>query len=290
MRQSLFRISRPIFAHSTASPPALSLSTKIHLELINSTGRISLVEQRSGSETQFLLTVNDSQDIGLTSSDQSAIERAFRDLLLAANLTFKRAALSAFQIVFKEPRLEFEEQPDKVKVEKAPDGSVHVNIHEVMHIVETWHAEIRFSEALDEEQVFRNLALIIKLNRHQLSPTDSIRKVNLASSLISFEDAMSSPEKATIFKNLFIALELATNFDGTSRRGLEFDQEAACITTVSSESVERWRQLYNRMKHADVSGTDVRKHIEGVKELSTFIAELREACAKAILVRLGSKA
>jgi hypothetical protein len=88
------------------------------------------------------------------------------------------------------------------------------------------------------------------------------------------------------FKHIFNALELATNVNGKSREGDEFDNEVNELSGVSTETVGSWRKFYNRTKHVQRNPKDIETYNSGNQELSKNLISIRKCAQKILLSRL----
>jgi len=279
-------IKRPIFAHDLINPPSEDRNCDVSLILINSKGRINLVKEGVGIlQTRYMLSIADPLSLGLLNSEQNTIELFIKDLVLACNLVLRHAVLSKLEGDLTQSNIEFKQPEAKVIEENTPQGK-HITITEVLTLGESIHLTVGLNEEIDEGKMISNLALVNKVNRNKLSAHGKAQLVNLGKSLSEYESAMLSFDRLIIFKHLFNSLELATNWDGTDRKGSCLDTEVANVTGIQMSEVCDWREFYNRTKHIDRTPKDITAFVKGTENLPQKLMTLRFASEIAIIDRL----
>jgi len=281
-----FEVSGQIFVHDFLNPPTEDRSCNIDLNVINSTGVLTLQKVSPGIQTKYNLNISNSSSIWLTSIDQTCINYRLKDLIVAINLSLRRTCLSIVQSNYPTTDISFEPSDTKVKIEQTKNGKI-VSIIETIRIRDSVHIEIGTQENIDENSSLNYIEKIIKINRFNITKTTHESHVNISKSINEYENAMMSFNRLRIFKNLFNSLELSTNWDGVDRRGTILDSEISSISLIPQKDIEYWRGLYNRTKHIDRTPTESSDYVEGVEKLTTILPTMREASSKLLINRLN---
>ena len=169
----------------------------------------------------------------------------------------------------KEPRIETEGNSTKIIFQEIIRLSCSVKLRSA------------FKEEVDENEIKRTLALIQNLDTKSTQRDNQLKKA-----LIAYRSAVSSFDRGIIFKNLFNALELATNSDGIDRAGDKLSREIVAITNEKINSVTKWRKFNARNKHIDLRQEHERSYEDGMKNMASWILPLRLATQITILARL----
>jgi hypothetical protein len=91
------------------------------------------------------------------------------------------------------------------------------------------------------------------------------------------------------FKHLYNSLEYSVNMDGKDRVNAEFDNHTCNLVKpnlLQKAEVKKWRDLYNRIKHVERHPSDLKKYLEGTKNLGIYILPIRKACRELLLKKL----
>lgn len=149
-------MTRDIFVHDLANPPAEDRNCDVELTLVGSEGRIMLTKQEIGLQTKYLLKVPDANSIGLASFDQMDVDHGIRDLVLAFNLSLERACISTMKGEMPRPEIQIRVPENPVRIEHTPEG-VHVLVTETMVARDFVHITVGTKEELDEEKSIATL-------------------------------------------------------------------------------------------------------------------------------------
>lgn len=109
-------------------------------------------------------------------------------------------------------------------------------------------------------------------------------------SLSEYEEAMSTFHILHKFKHLFNSLEYSVNIDGKDLVNAEFDKHACHLFKpgiLHSTEVNKWRELYNRIKHSERNRADLKKYYDGSKKLGTYILPIRKVCRELLLKQIN---
>lgn len=199
-------INRPVFVHDFLNPPTEDRSCNIDITIMDSTGAFELKKEAPGLQTRFNLTIANSSIIGLVSSEQSAIEIAIKDLVLAINLALTRTCMSTLGNDLFQAEVKSIPTPTKVTIEEGSKGK-NISIVETIFLRDTVHISIGTREDLSEQKILAYLNQIPKAKRFSPNPT-LLRELNTGKALKEYENAMSTFDRLRIFKSLFNSLVL----------------------------------------------------------------------------------
>lgn len=275
-----FSIRRPIFAHDFLNPPTEDRSCNIDIMITIPSGKLNIVKETSGLQTRYMLTIDEPSIIGLTSSEQTTVDKAIKNLILAFNLSLMRTCLSTVGGDFYSAEVETKAPETKVTIEETPTGK-SIKVIETMVLRDTVYITIGTKEEISEQLVIANLNRIVMVNRFSPRPS-SVGESNLSKALNEYEIAMSTFDRLRIFKSLFNTIEFCANWTGTDYRGQVLDANVAAITTIPQSDIEFWRNLYNRTKHVDKTNLEASAFVQGVEKLPAFLPTIREAAKKLI--------
>lgn len=280
------RVKFQLYAHDLRNPPTEGTTCDINLKLTNSNDRLKLTKVSPGFQTLYLLSIPEAHHLGLLSSEQNKIDLFKENLILAANLILHKTALSARKSDLNVPEVEYKQQESKVIEEETSKGK-HITITNTVIVTDKVEVMIGFTEEIDESMWVSILQQINTLSIKKLQNSTQVPLINLKKSFNEYRNAMEViPDRLIIFKHLFNALELASNFDGKDLKGLEFDNEVARITKLQASEVREWRCFYDRTKHVDRTSRDMATFMEGIKKLPEILLPLRVATQAVILDRL----
>lgn len=247
--------------------------------------QLSFQKQGSvGNQTHYKLTIQDPESLGLSSPNENDVNAFISKIILSMNLTFYRAVIDRKQIHLEKSKVEFKNQGSS-RVEKQ-DGVTHVIISEHLHLQESVSVVVGTSEEISEHET---LEILKQLNILDQRSGNQILENNLIKAIESYSEAMNSERRILIFKHLFNALELSTNSDGISRKGSSFDSQVSSLSEISASDVEKWRWLYNRLKHVDTNTRDISIYESGIKDIVNEIRQIREITTTILITKLKSQ-
>ena len=227
------------------------------------------------------LTINNPTALGLDTQKEN-VEQFIDDVILACNLLLKRVVFSKHKTDSARSIISYKEQ-QSAKVSDTPTGIV--NIHENIKITDDVSVSISTRDELDEEKVLKILDKIRKTRSGDAKSELDIH--NFVKSLNVYASVIKEIERSSAFRDLFSALELATNCDnGPDRTGPKLDAEASRITGIKQTEIECFRNLSSRLKHKDKTLDQIKEYEKGSVELGKKINQLRKAVQKAIQYRL----
>ena len=236
-----------------------------------------------GNQTHYKLTIQDPESLGLSSPNGNDVNAFISKIILSMNLTFNRAVIDRKQIQLEKSKVEFKNQSSS-RVEKQ-DGVTHVIISEHLHLQESVSVVVGTSEEISEHET---LEILKQLNTLDQRNGNQILENNLTKAIESYSEAMNSEHRILIFKHLFNALELSTNSDGISRKDSSFDSQVSSLSGKSASDVEKWRRLYNRLKHVDRNTQDISTYESGIKNIVNEIRQIREITQTILITKLKS--
>ena len=271
-------ISRILYVHDPTRPPGPGNGLDVKIQLLNSK-YISIENWQKGDTPHFDIKIAEPHRFELSDSESSSIEIFVDDLILSCNLVLRRVVFSRHHVdSTRSVVIKATEPSPKSTVEEYPNLT-KITLYAKISISDSVHVTHGFEDQLNECLTLNLLSKIRLLNGNKT--TDELSK-----SLDAYRSAMSSFDLQGIFKNLYIALELAINADEKDRSGEMLDQESERITGTVCSKMKEWRNLNNRLKHSDINPTHKRQYQEGLPNLGKHIRELRAATQKAITYRL----
>jgi hypothetical protein len=233
--------------------------------------------------TEYELDVKKPTELGFTSSEQSIFITEFQNLILALNLTLRRVCITGENPLIAQGGINLKPPGSRVSIQK--NGShTTVNIEDTVAVRDEVHATVGLSEkiaCLEATQIFQKLQ---SLDRFNHSKAKSLGVSNFFKALKEYEDGMLARDRASKFKNIFNALELAVTIDGINRKDSVFDQQVSNLSGMNNNDVKDWRGLYNRTKHADRDPKDMNTYLKGIEELGgKYIIPVRSCCTKILV-------
>jgi len=93
-------------------------------------------------------------------------------------------------------------------------------------------------------------------------------------------------DRLIVFRSLYNSIEFCINWIGTNYIGSDLDSQIASITEIDKSTAKSWRELYNRIKHADRIDGHTEKLKQGIESLSFTIEQIREVTKQLIINRL----
>jgi hypothetical protein len=278
-----FQIRTKIFVHSIYNPPSERLGCNIDLKIIDER-ELSLCKDeildrfRAPPKTSYSLKIFNPLKIGFTSGDKSRLTQESKNLALAFNLSLCRSCITDSNIIFPSQDIEFKSMNLKTKVEKIGNNII-VHSEDALILSDDYHNWTSMSENVNEKYALDVFQKLQKLNRFDIKSNLPI--VNLIKSLNEYEKAMNEYSRVFIFKHLFNALELGLNFC-REITGKDFNEAVQAITGISENSVQGWKDFYNRIKHVNKSNQHNVTYLEGTKNVSSMLVPIRNSCKKAI--------
>ena len=279
-------LSRTVYMHQIVNPPVTGRSIQSKINFMNLKDLEISDWKNEGGQQRFTLKINDPKRIGLESCEQSDIEKFIDKILLACNLTLKRAAFSRQICDISDSKMQFEDNntlSGEPKVTKTLT-SFRVETSENIRIRESKHITAGFQDVLDEASVLEIVKKIDSLDN--LSGTVKFQIQDIRKSLTDYFVAMSIFDRGGIFKHLFRSLELSTNCDGRDRIGQSLDNEVSKVAAISRADVKDWREFNDRTKHINRNQQEEKLYKNGLLKLGERLDPLRWACQKIILNRL----
>ena len=223
--------------------------------------------------------------LGLDNFEESHINKFMDKVILACNLTMKRAA---FSNKVNDPSCAVMDTDDlpvtsTSKVEKTPTG-FKVSITESMRIRDSASVSVGFDDILDETQFIDTLR---KIQIVHANVNGTIINHNLKKALEVYLSATMNAGKYNTFKDLYSALEEAVNFDGSRVKGETFDKKVCSILADNQLPMDDLREFNNRLKHPD-NDAQCKAYEEVKRQATAKIWKLRPIVTKVILHRLSS--
>jgi hypothetical protein len=168
------------------------------------------------------------------------------------------------------------------------DNMFYAHIIENIELRDTVSIVVGIAEMIEEKQIVEVFRKLQKVNGYGMPKRSTIPEINLGNSLNHYEIAMSEFSRLFKFKNLFNTLELVVNIDGKNRKGPDFDAEAISLDPKNGVDVKKWREFYNRIKHAQRDRDDITAYEKGEEDLPRELEYSRGAVQKILLSKLNS--
>ena len=283
-----YKLQSDIFCHDLINPPTHDRSCNIDLQLTKSEGLIDIERKgTTSSETIYSIRISNLQEIGFTNTEQTTIQNEYRNLILACNLVIPRVCITNKKNEYSILDLMRGHNESRSSSVKKIDNTFYVNIVDNVKVYDSIHITVSFVEKIDEKHIVDVFRKLQKINRHGISKSSTLFDMNLDSSLVHYETAMSEFDRLFKFKNIYNALELVTNIDGNDRKGTDFDMEVKRLDATNCMDIVKWRNFYNRTKHVQRNSSDIKVYEEGEKDLAQELLSSRKCAQKLLLSKLN---
>jgi hypothetical protein len=138
------------------------------------------------------------------------------------------------------------------------DNKVFINIiDENVFLHESVHVSVTHSAQVEEKEILEVFHKLQRFNIFQINENSSLRQNNLKKSLENYSNAIEENSMVLKFRDLFTALELCVNVDGTESTGVDFDNKVSNRCGAKPGTVGDWRAFYNGVKHVDRNQRDI---------------------------------
>ena len=283
-------IRMDVYVHDPSRPAVFGLNQNIEITIVNPK-HISIIKPNDDGSSLFQLEVTDSRSLGLDSCDGACINGFMHNVLLACNLTMKKAA---FSITLTDPShaiMDADKQPSKPSpptppaiVEKTPTGFHIYLVESPIRIEDSISVTVGIRDTLDESQFVDTLRKIQIVYDNISNTTENH---NLTKALDAYRSGTTIADKRGTFRNLYSALEDAVNLDGSRTEGKDFDEKVRLILADNTLPIDDLREFNNRLKHPD---DDAQRLVYkgAIKHTTEKIWELRPIVTRVILHRMQS--
>lgn len=283
-----FEFTKTIFVHDILNPPTPNRGSDVSLKIIDSKElnlyKIEITDKIGPPRTSYDLKIYHLLDIGFTSGDRSKSTTEFKNLVLAMNLSFCRACITDSNFLFSSPTIQYKATDLKNEVRRI-DDIVHAYSESVIVVSDEAFAWTSLSENISENYTLDLFKTIQKFKAIDIN--QNLRYTNLTKAIGEYEKSTTENSTLFIFKHLFNALELSTNFYHEYIGGT-FDAIVSNNTVIPTESVKEWRNLYTRIKHVDRSDKERIAFVNGIQNVNSMILPLRRCTRKTIVDLLNS--
>ena len=235
-----------------------------------------------GKYTVEKIVIHEPFTLGMRSGEQIDTHEFIKRVLMACNLLLEHMCLSinpsGTDIAVFAPAVK---KPVGPTIKHGPDGPVITlpeNIRGTMSVSITANA----TEELDESRM-RDVLDMVYAVYDDKNPTMMVSKTR--ESLDSYHKGVRSPDRETVFKELYAALEKAVNFDRDDRCGEDLDKEVRKLAGDPNLPAKNIRLMNNRLKHGP-RGKNLQP-LDSV-EICNRIRTLRPVVSRIILLRLGN--
>lgn len=287
-----------MYCHDIVNPPTEDRRSDINLNLTGS-NLISLTRNPPFNElhselpfeTPYSIEISHPNLVGFSGDDATVIVTEFRNLLLSLNLLLNRICIAGRKTHFSNSNV-MPDIPQSIGRVRKEDNTYEVRLEDSIIVRDHVSVTIGTQDSVKENDVIHLFKKLQELKRFDMSSDLSIQYVNLNRSLSEYEEAMSTFQVLSIFKHLFNSLEYSVNMDGKDRVNAEFDNHTCNLVKPSplqKEEVKKWRNLYSRTKHIERDPSDLKKYLEGIKNLGIYILPIRKVCRQLHLKELTQK-
>ena len=283
-------IRMDIYVYDPSRPATFGLNQNIEITIVNPK-HISIIKPNDDDSSFFQLEVADSKSLGLNNYNNSYINEFMRKVILACNLTMKKAA---FSITLTDPshaimNTDVQSVPPAssvppANVEKTPTGFRVALADSIGRIQDSISVTLGIHDALDEAQFVDTLRKI-QIVYYNISNTTENH--NLAKALDTYLSGTTTADKRGTFRNLYSALEETVNSDGSHIKGNGFDEKVCLILSDSTLPIGDLREFNNRLKHPDNDAQRI-VYENAIKHATQKIWEIRPIVTRVILYRLQS--
>jgi hypothetical protein len=282
-----FEIKTKIFVHSINNPPTERLGCNIDIKILEenefSLSKFGKIDKyRAPPKTEYILEIFNPLKIGFSSGEKSKVTQDLKNLVMSFNLSLCRSCITDSNITFSTQDIKFKSMKLKTEIEKVGNKLI-AHSEDVLILSDDYYNWTSMSENVNEKYILDIFQKLQRLNRFGIK--SNLRLTNLIKSLSEYEMGMKENSRLFIFKHLFNALEIAINID-SERTGEMFDKSVEAHTGIPEATVERWRGLYNRIKHVDKSSNHNSAYMEGTKKVTSMIVPIRNSAKKAIMTIL----
>ncbi len=208
-------------------------------------------------------------------------------LILACNLVIQRICITDRYIQYPDYELSREYEESRRMVQKIGNAFC-VNIVESIELHDKVSIVVGIAEMIEEKQIVEVFRKLQKVSRYGIPKPIRTYEANLNNAIRQYESAMSEFSRLFKFKNMFNALEILVNIDGKDRKGQNFDSEVIRLDPRNCVDVEKWRDFYNRIKHAHKDPSDIAVYEKGEKDLNKELEYSRRAVQGILLSKLSS--
>jgi hypothetical protein len=223
-------------------------------------------------------------------STKIEIDREVKNLILAINFSLKRACVSLASSSVSNITIVPKADPNVSVGRVIKNGpETQINIRHSFSIQSYATKAVVGNETFDEIEILRIFKIIQGFSLFHFSYVSNqmaISKSNIEHALREYTGAMKATDRLSKFKQLYNSLEFAVNSDGNEVIGEDFKKEVMRLTNKSEQTITKWHQLYMRSKHVSRESIEIRTFLQGERDISTIIPELKIACQEVILKKL----
>ena len=274
-------ITKRVYVYDPAQPPTAGRSTNATLTVTNS-NHLS-ISKLDGTTPIFKLSITKARSLGLSSFENSDINKFIQMIILACNLIMKKAAFSTTLPDSSHAEISIEKPtPIPTKTEKTSTGDKVSLADHVGPIRDSMSTIVGFTDVLDETQALDTLQ-----NIQTVYNSNTMESHNLQKALKAYLDGTTTGNTVTAFQHIYESLELAGNSDGYNDTGKRFDKKICGILENNHLPIGILREFNNRIKHID----DHRQRIDykdAMKRTTKKISELRSIATSVMLHKLTS--
>ena len=278
-----------INAHHLTNPPPEKSASLVNFRFVN-LNHLQVRDLSDDLHTEWEIVIPNPSQIYFKGSDYNQVKSEVANLILAANLTLKRACVTLGRSSFSDIRINLKPIPNSSTSRIIKKGKVtNVIMNESLSLKDYISVAVKGNETFDEKEVlsiFKKLQDFDVFGSSHISNNAIIQNTNIRNALDEFTRAMEPVDKLSKFKHLYNSLEFIVNFDGKDRTGPDFTKEVKNLTNESAVTLGLWHDLYRRSKHPGKIPTHVKTFKQGKEELSNILPDLKKHCSEIMLTRL----
>lgn len=276
-------MSKLLYVHDPSAPRAPGRDADFKITVANQR-HLFLTKLDNGQHHDFRLTVAEPLSLGLPSFDDHHVNEFMWHVIMTCNLVMDRAAFSTGSSDPSYAKIDLGDIPPTTsKVESTPTG-LQTTIEDVTISRDSISVTVRSATELDEVLVLDTLRKIRVVFGASGKPPLKIS--NMQKSLSAYLAGTQNTNESGAFKEMYVALEVATNFDRPNRVGDDIDAEVCSIMCDNTLPIKDLRLLNDRLKHADTEGKRA-KFDANKDKMTEKIRSLRPIASGVILRRLG---
>lgn len=259
------------------------LSTKVELELINSTGIINIKDLNSEPRSSHEFKLN-AEDIGFGRKHNLNESQACIILEISLSLSNNRIIFTTLQPNQSYPVIKFGKLPSDVEIIDITGGKRIVTTG-TLNFTGNLSMKIRTKVTLDENKIFEIINKLLKFKIFKIK-NRTLYDFNIIDSIKRYTDAINSVNSINFYTSLYSAFEKAINAD-MERKGVTFNNAAYNLIGMNKKEMAELREIYNRIKHTQRNRKDITFLKNSESRLQELVIILKKAADNAILNRIN---
>jgi hypothetical protein len=259
------------------------MATRVDLTIEHSTGLLTVKNCEGKPLSIHRFAITDARHFGIGEPHDLSDQQAAEVLAIACSLANSCVLFGTSQPTQLGSSVEKSRAPTKVEVIETPTEK-KLNITETLTLNASLQVVLTTQLSISEKRIFDLAGKLLSIRI--FNPYCRTRRErNVIDAISSYREALKSGGGLPCFMPLYAALEKTVN---ASKEfvGLDFDKEAAELSTVERKHIEELRQFHNRLKHAQREEEHLTKVQAGRDRLPALLQTLKRATDEAILKRI----